>query len=151
MYNYVVKQIVRGSFRSLSQGDYQPAINLMADRCHYHFVGRHALGGHRHSRALIAKWFERFLRILPGFQFKPVNVLVEGWPWETFIAVRLQVSWKRPDGRMYENVALQMITLKWFKALDILTIDDSQAFGSLLNDLAQNFGVAEAGAAPIEG
>jgi hypothetical protein len=44
-----------------------------------------------------------------------------------------------------------MITLKWFKAVDILTIDDSQAFGSLLNDLAQNFGVTEASAAPIEG
>jgi hypothetical protein len=77
--------------------------------------------------------------------------VVEGWPWKTFVVVRLQVSWKKPDGRTYENVALQMITLKWFKAVDILTIDDSQAFGSLLNDLAQNFGVTEASAAPIEG
>jgi ketosteroid isomerase-like protein len=151
MYHFVVKQIVRGSFRRLSQGNYQAATDLMAEQCHYHFAGDHALGGHRHSRALIAKWFERFLRILPGFQFKPVNVVVEGWPWKTFVVVRLQVSWKKPDGRTYENVALQMITLKWFKAVDILTIDDSQAFGSLLNDLAQNFGVTEASAAPIEG
>ncbi len=52
---------------------------------------------------------------------------------------------------VYENVALQMTTLKWFKAVDILTVDDSQAFGSLLNDLAQNFGVREAAAASIEG
>ncbi len=74
MYHFVVKQIVRESFRRLSQGNYEAAMNLTAEQCHYHFIGRHALGGHRRSRALIAKWFERFLRILPGFQFKPVNV-----------------------------------------------------------------------------
>jgi ketosteroid isomerase-like protein len=151
VYHFVVKQIVRRSFRLLSQGNYQAATNLMAEHCHYHFVGDHALGGHRHSRALIVKWFERFLRILPGFQFKPVHVVVEGWPWKTFVVVRLQVLWKKPDGHTYENVALQMITLQWFKAVDILTIDDSQAFGSLLNDLAQKFGIIEASAAPIEG
>jgi len=67
------------------------------------------------------------------------------------VVVRLQVSWKRPDGRLYENVALQMVTLKWFKAVDILTIDDSQAFGVLLTELAQSFGISEAAAAPIEG
>lgn len=81
----------------------------------------------------------------------PVNVLVAGWPWKTFVVVKLQVSWKRPDGRMYENVALQMMTLKWFKAVDILTLDDSQAFTTLLQDMAQTFGIAEAAAPPIEG
>jgi ketosteroid isomerase-like protein len=151
MYHFVVKQIVRGSFKRLSQGDYRAATDLMSEKCHYHFIGRHALGGHRHSRALITKWFERFLRILPGFQFVPVNVLVNGWPWKTVVVVKLQVAWKRPDGRPYENVALQMVTLKWFKAVDILTIDDSQGFGALLTELAQNFGVAEAAAPPLDG
>ncbi|MGO9146618.1 MAG: nuclear transport factor 2 family protein [Desulfomonilia bacterium] len=151
MYHFVVARIVRRSFRHLSQGDYRSATGLMSEKCHYHFVGYHALGGHRHSRALITKWFERFLRILPGFQFVPVNVVVKGWPWKTIVVVRLQVSWKRPDGRLYENVALQMVTLKWFNAVDILTIDDSQAFGVLLTELAQSFGVSEAAAAPIEG
>lgn len=91
------------------------------------------------------------MRILPGFQFEPVDVVVQGWPWKTIVVVKLQVSWKRPDGRQYENVALQMITLNWFKAVDILTIDDSQAVAALLQELAQTFGVDEAVAAPIEG
>lgn len=151
MYHFVVAQIVRGSFKRLSQGYYRAATDLMSEQCHYHFIGRHALGGHRRSRALITTWFERFLRILPGFQFVPVNVLVNGWPWKTVVVVKLKVSWKRPDGRVYENVALQMVTLRWFKAVDILTVDDSQGFGALLAELAQNFGVAEAVAAPIEG
>lgn len=151
MYHFIVKRIVRRSFQHLSRGNHRTATDLMAERCHYHFIGQHALGGHRHSRALIATWFERFLRILPGFQFEPVSILVEGWPWKTYVVVRLHVSWKRPDGRTYENVALQMITLKWFKAVDILTVDDSQGFSVLLSDLAQSFGVAEAAAAAIEG
>lgn len=151
MYHFIVRQIVRGSFKRLSRGDYRGATDLMSEQCHYQFIGQHALGGHRHSRALIAKWFERFLRILPGFQFVPVHVLVNGWPWKTVVVVKLQVSWRRPDGRRYENIALQMITLKWFKAVDILTVDDSQAFGALLTELVQSFGIAEAAAAPIEG
>ncbi len=151
MYHFVVKKMVRRSFKRLSKGDYKPAINLMSEQCHYHFTGQHALGGQRYSRVLIATWFERFLRVLPGFQFNPVYVLVKGWPWRTVVVVKLEVSWKRPDGGMYENVALQMIRLEWFKAVDILTADDSQAFAALLDDLAQNFGVAEAAAAPIEG
>ncbi|GAB6275515.1 MAG: hypothetical protein SAMD01599839_00550 [Rectinema sp.] len=151
MYHLVVKQIILHSFKRLSQGDYRAAIDLMAEHCHYQFTGQHALGGHRNSRMLIAKWFERFLRLLPGFQFEPTNVLVVGWPWKTYVVVRLHVSWKRPDGFSYTNVALQMITLQWFRAVEILTVDDSQAFGALLRELTQTFGVAEAIAAPIEG
>ncbi|MBI5062744.1 MAG: nuclear transport factor 2 family protein [Desulfatitalea sp.] len=100
MYHFIVARIVRSSFKRLSQGDYRAATALMSESCHYHFIGAHALSGHRHSRSLISKWFERFLRILPGFQFVPVKVLVNGWPWETDVVVKLKVSWKRPDGRL---------------------------------------------------
>lgn len=55
MYHFVVKQIVRGSFKRLSQGDYRAAIDLMSEKCHYHFTGQNALSGHRNNRALIAK------------------------------------------------------------------------------------------------
>ncbi len=151
MYHYIVKQLVRKSFSRLSQGDYHAATGLMADDCHYRFVGQHALGGKRSNHALIALWFERFLRILPNFQFQPVDVLVNGWPWHTKVAVKLHVSWQRPDGKLYKNIALQMMTLKWGKAVDIITIDDTERFGALLSDVAQQFGVAEAAAAPIEG
>ena len=45
MYHFVVARIVRRSFRRLSQGDYRSATGLMSEKCHYHFVGYHALGG----------------------------------------------------------------------------------------------------------
>jgi ketosteroid isomerase-like protein len=151
MYHFVVQQIIRRGFRELCGGDYRPVTALMAEDCHYHFVGQHALGGRRHSRQLIETWFQRFLRLLPGFQFIPSEVVVSGWPWRTTIAVRLKVSWKMPDGTPYENVALQFITLRWFKAVDVLTVDDSQRVAALLDTLAGRFGVAEAAAAPIEG
>ena len=60
-------------------------------------------------------------------------------------------QWKRRDGRPYDNVAVQMITLKWLTAVDMLTVDESQGFGALLTDLAQTLGVPEAAAPPIEG
>ena len=151
MYHSIVARIVRGTFARLSNGDHRGATDLMSPQCHYHFVGHHALGGHRGNRDLIIQWFERFLRILPGFQFVPTNVVVAGWPWNTTVVVQLRVSWNRPDGRSYENIALQMTTLRWFKAIKILTVDDSQAFAALLDELAQKHGVAEASAAPIEG
>lgn len=151
MYHFIVKKLVRNSFKQLSNGSYHAAAELMAENCHYYFVGNHALGGRRSSRVLISQWFERFLRILPGFQFAPAEVLVNGWPWRTMVAVKLNVAWQRPDGQEYKNVALQMVTLKWGKAVDIITIDDADGFGALLKDVAQKFGVAEALAAPIEG
>lgn len=151
MYHFVVKKLVEGSFRALSHGDYRRATGLMATDCQYEFSGRHALGGKRSNRALITEWFERFLRILPGFQFVPQQVVVSGWPWQTTVVVKLAVSWNRPDGLIYENVALQMIALKWGKAVDIITIDDTKAFGDLLNEIAEKFGALEAAASPIEG
>lgn len=151
MYHSIVKNLVINSFKELSLGNYQAATALMAEDCSYQFVGQHALGGRRSNRVLISKWFERFLRILPEFQFRPTEVLVNGWPWKTKVAVKLYVSWQRPDGKAYKNVALQMMTLKWGKAVDIVTIDDTHGFGALLDDLAQQFGVKEAAAVPIEG
>lgn len=47
MYHFVVKQLVRQSFKRLSQGDYRAATGLMSEQCHYHFIGQHALSGHR--------------------------------------------------------------------------------------------------------
>ena len=151
MYHFIVKKLVLNSFEELSKGNYRAATNLMAENCHYQFIGSHALGGSRSNRILISQWFERFLRILPNFQFRPADVLVNGWPWYTKVAVKLYVSWTRPDGVTYKNVALQMVTLKWGKAIDIITIDDTVGFGALLNDVAHQFGITEAAAKPIEG
>lgn len=150
MYHLIVRRIVVDGFRRLSWGDYRPLTGLMAERCHYHFVGRHALGGQRHSRALIEQWFERFLRLLPGFRFVPAEVLVAGWPWNTRVAVQLAVSWPDPDGAPYTNVALQMIRLRWFKAVEILTVDDSQGLAELLRRRAERAGLSEALAPPLE-
>lgn len=151
MYRFLVASKVRGSFAALSQGDCHPALKLMAADCQYQFVGDHALGGSRSNRALIEQWFLRFLRILPRFQFQCEDVMVVGWPWSTKIAVRLAVSWTSPTGEVYQNQALQMVWLKWFKAVKVLTIDDSRAFGDLLQKVAHQYGTPEAAAEPIVG
>jgi len=151
MYHMIVKKLVRNSFKELSKGNYHAATDLMAEHCHYHFIGHHALSGRRSNRALISQWFERFLRILPGFQFVPTEVLVNGWPWRTIVAVKLNVAWQRPDGQVYKNLALQMVTLKWGKAVDVITMDDTDGFGAMLDDVAKKFGIEEARMAPIEG
>lgn len=70
-------------------------------------------------------------------------------PWKTRIVVRLAVEWSAPDGGVYQNVAVQLVTLRWFQAVDILTVDDSQAFGTLLDRVARDYRTPEA--APIEG
>ena len=151
MYHLIVKSKVKDSFIALSLGDYKPAVALMSPQCHYKFVGSHALGGSRSNRNLIEQWFQRFLRVLPGFQFGTDKIIVQGWPWNTTITVKLSVAWKDKSGQTYANDALQMISLKWFKAVDILTIDNSQEFAKLLERVATEFGIREAIAEPIEG
>jgi hypothetical protein len=55
-----------------------------------------------------------------------------GWPWNTTIAIKLNVSWTRLYGEVYKNIALQMVKLQWCKAMDIITIDDTAKFDALL-------------------
>jgi ketosteroid isomerase-like protein len=150
IYRTIVKRKARGIFASLSDGDWQATTTDLADDVHHVFPGANALGGERHSREAIERWFERLYRLIPEIEFEVHDVAVRGWPWDTAIAVEWADRGRGADGTAYENEGAHWIRLRWGKATEIHAYLDTEKVSALLATMAAA-GVEEAAAAPIAG
>lgn len=139
---------VRSTFESINAGDYRAMINGLAPSFEYRFHGEHALGGRRATRDAMTRWWERTLRLLPGAQFDIEDILVNGSPWSTRIAVRSLVSGTLPGAVSYENTVFQFMTLVWGRVTSVENIEDLQVLERALRAVA-DAGEREAVAAPI--
>lgn len=150
MYKRIVRAKVLQTFDRINRGDYMAMVDGLAPVFEYHFHGQHALGGRRTSRKAMAHWWQRTLRILQGARFEVQEVLVNGWPWRTRIAVRSLVSGDLPDDGRYENTVFQFMTLAWGRVTAVETVEDLQVLERALDAFAAS-GLSEAHAAPITG
>lgn len=148
MYKRIVRAKVRDTFERINAGDYMAMVDGLAPSFEYHFHGDHSLGGHRTSRDAMIRWWDRTLRLLPGARFGIQDILVNGGPWRTRVAVRSLVTGALPDGGRYENTVFQFLTLAWGKVISVETIEDLQVLERALRTVA-DAGEAEAVAAPI--
>ncbi|WP_288831224.1 nuclear transport factor 2 family protein [uncultured Corynebacterium sp.] len=148
MYKRIVRAKVRGVFERINAGDYMVMVDGLASSFEYRFHGDHALGGRRTTRESMIRWWERVLELLPGAQFSIRDVLVNGGPWRTRIAVRASISGDLPDGTRYENTVFQFMTLAWGKVISVETVEDLQVLERALAAVAEA-GKTEARAAPI--
>lgn len=145
------RAIVRGkvlhSFERLSEGDPSAALALMDEKVEYTFEGEHALGGTRVSKAGVARWMERLLRLLPG-KFEIQSVEVVGWPWRATVYVVFE-DWVTPTiGEPYRNHGVQVVDLEWGVAVRIHTYVNTAKVERALEVLAEH-GIPEATAPPI--
>jgi ketosteroid isomerase-like protein len=148
MYKTIAKRRARGVFDALSRGDWKAAIEDVADDVHHVFPGDNAIGGERHSREAMARWFERVYRLIPDLRFEVRNVAVKGWPWDMMVAVEWTDHGHAADGAPYENEGAHWIRLRMGKAVYIHAYLDDEKVTEICDRLAAA-GVEEAGAAPI--
>lgn len=148
MYKRIVRAKVRAVFDQINAGDYMTMVDGLASSFEYRFHGEHALGGRRTTRESMIRWWQRVLDLLPGARFDIQDVLVNGGPWRTRIAVRASISGNLPGGVRYENTVFQFMTLVWGKVLSVETVEDLQVLERALAAVAEN-GKPEALAAPI--
>ena len=148
VYTRIVRARVRATFDRINDGDYRTMVDGLAPSFTYRFHGDHALGGVRTSRESMLRWWERVVRLLPGARFEVQDVLVNGGPWNTRIAVRSLVAGDLPDGTRYENTVFQFMTLVWGRVSSVETVEDLQVLERALEAVASG-GVEEARAAPI--
>jgi ketosteroid isomerase-like protein len=126
--------------------DHAPVLAQFADSFEYRFVGDHALGGVRHTRAVQDEWFRRLFRLFPDIQFTVRDVLVAGWPWRTRAVALIDVFVPRDGG--YRNEVAQTIELRWGRITKINTLEDTQKLDRVLKSMAGE-GVAGATAEPL--
>jgi ketosteroid isomerase-like protein len=149
MYKAIARRKAQATFDALSRGDWESALKDVAPEVHHVFPGANAIGGERHSKEAMERWFERLYRLIPDLHFDVRRISVKGWPWDMVVAVEWSDRGHASDGVAYENEGAHWIRLRRGKATYIHAYLDTEKVTAICDRLAQA-GVAEASAAPIE-
>lgn len=124
-------------------------MKAVAPGVHHRVSGTHALGGERHDKESLRRWFERFGRVLPNLQIKVTNVWVMGWPWHTTVFAQWDgTATLLGRDTAYVNRGLHVFTLRWGRVHALEEFQDSQAAAHALAVQAAN-GIKEAVAEQI--
>lgn len=148
MYHTIVKRIATKNFERVNDHEYDALLKDSAPDVHHRFGGHHALGGERHDREALRRWFQRLGRLGPTLKLTVRDVWVKGWPHDTTIIIRWTAAQTLPDGSPYENHGVHIVRMRWGKIVDIDANEDSQIVAESLNVVAAN-GITEALAEPI--
>jgi ketosteroid isomerase-like protein len=148
MYHAIVRRKARGVFEHLSRGEWEKTTADLAEDVVHTFPGDHPLGGTRHTRAAMERWFERLFRLYPELQFEVKRVVAKGWPWDTWVAVEWRDHGKAADGEPYENEGAHWLRLRWGKGVYVHAYLDTAVVAESCRRMAAA-GIEEASAAPI--
>lgn len=148
MYHAIVQRIAIRNFLRVNEKDYDALLKNCAPDIHHRFGGNHALGGERHDREALRRWFRRLGRLAPGLTLTVHDVWVKGPPHDTTVIVRWTGRQTLPDGSPYENHGVHVISMRWGKIVDIDANEDSQTVAESMTVFAA-YGVDEALADPI--
>lgn len=151
MYHFIVKQIVRRGFQNVSQGNYEALLAQFHPNLEHRFAGNHALGGERHTVDTMRRWFHRLGRIFPELRFELKQIAVQGWPWNTLVAVEWD-DWIEQkafeSGQPPYNHGVHFIRLRWGRIAAIHVHLDTQKLEVAFRHRAEQ-GITEALDPPI--
>jgi ketosteroid isomerase-like protein len=142
VYHALVKRTARSTYEALSRGDYEDVVKSFAPDALLFFAGDHALGGTFRGDA-IRGWFERLFACFPDLKLQPQTIVVEGFPWNTSVATRFQVTATLPLGKSYTNAGMQLLRIRWGRIVEDRIYEDTQVLAAALGQLHEA-GVAEA-------
>jgi len=145
VYKFIVKRIVRRTFRRVSEGDYEVVVRQFGPESRFMFSGDHALGGERRGQDAVRDWFREMQRLFPGIRIEPLDVVVNGWPWNTVVATHLAISATLADGRPYRNEGMQLLRLRWGRIVEDLVFEDTLKLDAELQRMSRTEAVAVAG------
>jgi ketosteroid isomerase-like protein len=148
MYHMIVGRIVRNGFDQISAGNYQAVLSQCVPNVIHEFAGRHALGGVRHDRDTLTRWFERLERLLPGFKLEITDLAVKGMPWDTTAIIQWTGRSTMSNGHRYVQHGVHFLTLRWGRVHAFRIYVDTQELAQALEALGRH-GIAEACAEPI--
>lgn len=148
MYGWIARRRVAKTFERLSRGEWEAIVADLAPDVRHVFPGEHPLGGERHSREAVRRWFERLGRLYPGHEFEVNRITVGGWPWDIWIAVQWTAHLRPRAGAPYPNDGAHWIRVRWGKVVCFHAYLDTQRIADACSQMAEA-GVDEAAAPPI--
>jgi ketosteroid isomerase-like protein len=148
VYRLLAARRVRHVFDRLSAGDYETALAGLAADVHHRFAGDHPLGGERHDREAVRRWFERLFRLFPDLRFTVSRTAVSGWPWDLTVTVEWRADVTPALGPAYVNVGAHVLRVRRGRVTCLHAYEDSQAVVAACARMAAG-GIGEATAAPV--
>jgi ketosteroid isomerase-like protein len=144
----LVRRRVVSNFARLSVGDYGAVVAQLAPDVHHVFAGDSALGGERHSRAAVERWFERLFRLCPQMSFEVGRVISSGPPWDIIAAAEWVGHVTPAAGEAYTNVGTHVFRIRNGRVAYFHAYEDTEKVARACERMAA-LGVEEAAAAPI--
>lgn len=148
MYAWLTGRYVRLNFARIGRGDYRPVLRGMAPDVHHRFAGDHALGGERHDKEAMQRWFERLTRLCPSIDFTVHTVTVSGPPWHLTVAAEWTALVTPAAGPIYLNEGVHVMEIRRGRVSRLFAYEDGEAVAAACRIMA-DFGVTEAAAPPI--
>lgn len=149
IYSAIVEKLVRKVFLAVQNHDYDQVLDgISSTNLTHRFAGPNSLGGVRHDKFALEKWFRRVGQVLPELKFEVNDVIVHGGPWNTTVIARWIATCNLKNGDHYVNHGIHVIKLRWGKAYDFDVYEDTFAVTVGLDKQAKS-GIAEAAAPQI--
>lgn len=105
------------------------------------------MGGERHSRDAVRRWFERLFRLF-DLRFDVRRVLVAGPPWDLLVGVEWIAHVTPKAGEPYVNEGAHIIRIRRGRIVYFHAYEDSQKVADACRRMA-DAGIEEAAATPI--
>jgi ketosteroid isomerase-like protein len=136
LYRSAVRTILRRNVARIQAGELAVATRVFTPDVHFVFPGESSWKADIRSREGVVAWERRFLEA--GLRLKTKEILVDGPPWETRIALRFTDQLVTPDGdRAYENAGVICGTARWGRVFEFVLYEDTQKLGPLDEYLAR--------------
>ena len=149
IYPNYVKKLVRSNFKSIEEHRPEEIMSGISDITLEHtFAGDNSLGGTRHDKESVLRWFKRVNIVLPELKFEVTDIQVKGGPANTLVIARWTATCQLLNGEPYENKGVHFITLKWGKAVKFDVYENTKVVSHGL-DVQFEAGIKEAKAPKI--
>ena len=149
IYHNYVKKLVRSNFKSIEEHRPEEIMSGISDITLEHtFAGDNSLGGTRHDKESVLRWFKRVNIVLPELKFEVTDIQVKGGPANTLVIARWTATCQLLNGEPYENKGVHFITLKWGKAVKFDVYENTKVVSHGL-DVQFEAGIKEAKAPKI--
>ena len=137
MYKAIVRMMVRRNVAQLNAGNAGPMLKLASPSIELRFPGENSWSTmfrpvarsrtpHATHRGLdeCRAFADRFAA--NGIQFELEDILVNGGPWNTRVAMRLRSFLPGADGDQYNNRAVAVLELKWGRLVTWEDYEDTE-------------------------
>jgi ketosteroid isomerase-like protein len=131
VYKFAVKQVAKRAYRNMSKGDWEAVVKDFDPNAHFVFAGQHEMALDCRGVEPVKEWFKRTYALMPDFRIEPKKMLVNGPPWDLWVAALFDVS-ATLAGEPYTNSGLHLLHLRWGKVIDDYVYEDSQKFALAL-------------------